>query len=363
MNDESKQVIESSSWSSMLLRGLAGLQWGPILAFFAIVIFLGIADQFFGHQNFLTFKNFRPILNSAALIAVPAMGMTMIIIAGGIDLSAGTALTLCSTIFVLGFENAPSVDASGSTAAVAGLLLIAILVGCACGAANGLLITGTKVVPFIVTLGTMTIFLGIGQILSGETTVTVANDKVPDWLSQLCHTSRASEKYLIPGLMIPTSVLIAGALAIIVGVLMNFTVFGRNVVAIGSNESTARLCGINVALTSLMVYLIAGVFTGIGGVMHYANVKSVDAGSGIGMELEIIAAVVLGGGSLSGGRGSILGTLFGALIITTIRSGTIHLSIPNTYSHIVIGVIIIVAVIVDQLRHGSPEWLFRMIRS
>ena len=114
-------------------------------------------------------------------------------------------------------------------------------------------------------------------------------------------------------------------------------------------------------MTIIGVYTLAGFFVAIGGLLYYANVKNGNPSDGMGKELEIIAAVVLGGGSLSGGRGSILGTLVGAFIITAIRSGCAQLSIPNTYTHIIIGGIIIVAVIVDQLRHGSPEWFFRML--
>ncbi|MCG8649331.1 MAG: hypothetical protein MI861_05840, partial [Pirellulales bacterium] len=148
-----------------------------------------------------------------------------------------------------------------------------------------------------------------------------------------------------------------------VGLLMRYTVFGRNVFAIGSSQSTARLCGINIPLTIVAVYTLAGFFVAIGGVLNFAYVKNGNPSAGTGKELEIIAAVVLGGGSLSGGRGSVFGTIVGAVIITVIRNGCTLLSIPNTYTLIIIGGIIIVAVIIDQLRHGSPEWFFRLISS
>jgi ribose/xylose/arabinose/galactoside ABC-type transport system permease subunit len=285
------------------------------------------------------------------LIAVPAFGMTLIIISGGIDLSAGTALTLSGTALALSLKAGdPILDA----------LMLMLLTGCLCGLANGVMISATKVVPFIVTLGTMTIFLGIGQIISGESTVYAPKENIPDWLS-LCYTGSNSERYLVP--KIPTSVLLATLMGIGVATMMRYTVFGRNVFAIGSSESTARLCGINVPGTVIAVYTIAGFFVAIGGLLYFADVKNGNPSDGTGKELEIIAAVVLGGGSLSGGRGSIFGTMVGALIITAIRSGCSQLSIPNTYTHIIIGCIIIIAVIVDQLRHGSPEWFFRMFRN
>jgi ribose/xylose/arabinose/galactoside ABC-type transport system permease subunit len=222
------------------------------------------------------------------------------------------------------------------------------------------LISATRVVPFIVTLGTMTIFLGIGQIIARESTVYAPPQHQPDWLQNLCYTGSLAEKYqVIP--YVPSSAILALFLALIVSGMLRYTIFGRNIFALGSSPSTARLCGIPVAWTILCVYTLAGFFVALGGLLYFADVKNGNPTDGTGMELEIIAAVVLGGGSLSGGRGSVLGTIVGALIIVVIRSGCGLLQIPSTYTHIIIGVIIIIAVIVDQLRHGSPEWLVRML--
>ena len=326
-------------------------QLGPLVALFVIMLLFTVADSIWGEGYFMSARNLRVISSSAALIAVPAFGMTLIIISGGIDLSAGTALTLSGTALALSLKAGdPILNA----------LMLMLLTGCLCGLANGVMISATKVVPFIVTLGTMTIFLGIGQIISGESTVYAPKENIPDWLS-LCYTGSNSERYLVP--KIPTSVLLATIMGVGVATMMRYTVFGRNVFAIGSSESTARLCGINVSGTMIAVYTIAGFFVAIGGLLYFADVKNGNPSDGTGKELEIIAAVVLGGGSLSGGRGSIFGTMVGALIITAIRSGCSQLSIPNTYTHIIIGCIIIIAVIVDQLRHGSPEWFFRMFRN
>ena len=339
-------------------------QLGPLFALLFIVMLFTIADNLLSEGYFFSARNMRVIMSSASLIAVPALGMTIIIIAAGIDLSAGTALTLCGTVLALQLKNS-AVGASDPGFATTMLLALGmtVLTGCLCGLVNGALISATQVVPFIVTLGTMTIYLGIGQIIASESTVYAPKENIPDWLKYLCYTGSNTENNLIPWLPVPTSVLIAVVLAILVGLLMRYTVFGRNVFALGSSESTARLCGINVPLTIVSVYTLAGFFVAVGGLMYFADVKNGNPSDGTGKELEIIAAVVLGGGSLSGGRGSILGTMVGALIITVIRSGCSQLSIPNTYTHIIIGGIIIIAVIVDQLRHGSPEWFFRMIRS
>ncbi|QDT10474.1 Ribose transport system permease protein RbsC [Planctomycetes bacterium K23_9] len=343
------------------IKRLFTSQLGPVFALVVIVVFFSIAESILASGVFTSTRNLRVIMSSAALIAVPALGMTIIIIAAGIDLSAGTTLTLCGTVFALQLQNSP-VPASDPAfvGTMLWALLLTVLTGCACGFLNGLLISATRVVPFIVTLGTMTIFLGIGQIIAGESTVYAPKENIPQWLS-LCFTGSQPDKYLIPGVLIPTSVIIAVVLAIAVGLLLRYTVFGRNVFAIGSSESTARLCGINVPVMTVAVYTLAGFFVAIGGLLYFADVKNGNPTDGTGKELEIIAAVVLGGGSLTGGRGSILGTIVGALIITVIRNGCTLLSIPNTYTHIIIGCIIIAAVIVDQLRHGSPEWFFRLL--
>lgn len=346
----------------MLKRSLRS-QVGPLLALVFIFALFAIPDLMYGQGTFVSWYNIRATMSNAALIAVPAFGMTIIIIAAGIDLSAGTALTLCGTVLALQLKHSEVTAAEpGFGGVMATGLLLMILTGCLCGLLNGLLISATKVVPFIVTLGTMTIFLGIGQIISNESTVSAPRPNLPDWLKNLCYTGNNVENYLIPPVQIPTSVLIAVLLAILVGLLMRYTVFGRNVFAVGSSESTARLCGIRVPYTIVTVYTLAGFFVAMGGLLYFADVKSGNPSAGTGKELEIIAAVVLGGGSLSGGRGSIWGTMLGALIITVIRSGCSQLSIPNTYTYIIIGAIIIIAVVVDQLRHGSPEWFFRLIR-
>lgn len=345
-----------------MLKKIFRSQLGPLFALLFIIALFAVADKVWSAGYFMSLRNMRVIMSSASLIAVPAFGMTIIIIAAGIDLSAGTTLTLCGTVLALQLKHATvgAVD-PGFTATMTYALGAMILTGCLCGLVNGALISATKVVPFIVTLGTMTIFLGIGQIMASESTVYAPKANIPEWLKYLCYTGSKADNYLIPGVHVPASVLIAVVLAIGVGLLMKYTVFGRNVFAIGSSESTARLCGINVPATVVAVYTLAGFFVAIGGLLYFADVKNGNPSDGSGKELEIIAAVVLGGGSLSGGRGSIFGTMIGALIVTVIRSGCSQLQIANTYTHIIIGGIIIVAVIVDQLRHGSPEWFFRML--
>jgi ribose/xylose/arabinose/galactoside ABC-type transport system permease subunit len=222
-----------------------------------------------------------------------------------------------------------------------------IVCGCLCGLVNGLLVSRLNVVPFIVTLGMMTVYLGAAKLLSGEGTVTPERNLLPRWLMDF-HTSRARLEYHLLGIALGiwTAALLAGAVA----VLLRGTVFGRHVFALGSNEATARLCGINVPRTKTAVYALAGLFTGIAGVYHFTNLKQADPAETRGMELDIIAAVVIGGGSLSGGRGSVIGTVTGVGIMAVMRQGCGALDIPNPYQDIISGAIIITAVTLDQLR-------------
>lgn len=334
---------------------------GPLLALIFIAILFAVADRYYGSNEFISWGNLRLLSNSAAMIAIPALGMTMIIIAGGIDLSAGTALTLSGTVLVTMLKNQGPVSGESYFAlAVAWAVFMTLLTGVLCGSANGLLITTTQVVPFIVTLGTMSIYLGIGLIVAHESTVSADTNRIPEWLARLCYTGSNGGRYsVIP--YIPTSAVISVVLAVLVSGIMRYTIFGRNLFAIGSNRSTARLCGVPIFQSTIALYAIAGLLFAIGGILYFADVKNGNPKDGAGRELQYIAAVVLGGGSLSGGRGSVLGTLIGALIIVVIRSGCTHLHISNTFTHISIGAIIIIAVIIDQLRNGMPEWLFRLI--
>ena len=331
---------------------LSRSQAGPFFALAVIVVFFGVFDFFWGSGTFLSVANIRMMSAPAALIAIPALGMTMIIIAGGIDLSAGTALTLCGTTMAVALNALPMTsEEPWFSTYVFGVFMLTVLVGCVCGAVNGAIISLSKVVPFIITLGTMSVFLGIGQIISGQATVTVGGDYRPGWLG-MGYTGPVAEKYyLVP--YVPTSVILCVVLAILLTAVLRYTVFGRNIYAVGSNESTARLCGIDVPWTILSVYCLAGVFVAIGGVATLANSKTVNPIEGQGKELEIIAAVVLGGGSLTGGRGSAIGTVIGAMIFVVISNGCTMLGISSTYTHIVIGCVIILAVVLDQLRQRS----------
>ena len=309
---------------------------GPVFALLLVFGFFAAADYWQGGNTFATTRNLRTILVQASPMAVAALGMTVVIIAGGIDLSAGTSLALCATVLALALKHgAPS-----------GLALLAcIATGCMCGLINGALISALRVVPFIVSLGTMTVFLGLAKRLADETTVRPSPAQIPGWLPAMVKPTPDPD-WLIVASGVWIMLLLAAGLAVV----LRYTVFGRHVFALGSNEATARLCGINVPGTKLALYSLAGLFVGIAGIYQFARLSSGNPTSGIGLELKMIAAVVIGGGSLSGGRGTVLGTLTGALLTQVIASGCTQLGLTNPWQDIILGVIIIAAVTLDQLR-------------
>jgi ribose/xylose/arabinose/galactoside ABC-type transport system permease subunit len=329
-NTQSPAMHVVTSW----LRAL-----GPLLALVIVASGFAIADQWVGQGRFCELRNVRVILVLTAPVAVAALGMTLIIIAGGIDLSAGTAAMLCTTVLAWSLNQ---------NASVASATLLTIAVGATCGLVNGLLIGLLKIPPFIVTLGTMTIYLGIAKRIANGSTVFVERDRIPKWLLELSSTMPPDWYGFVPN--IASGVWLALLVAGIVAVFLNRTVPGRQLFAIGSNESTARLCGVNILGTKVMVYALSGVLIAIAGIYTFSLVKMANPVEGIGRELKFIAAVVIGGGSLSGGHGTVLGTLAGAAIMGVIASGCDQLGIQNSTQDIMIGAIIIAAVTLDHYR-------------
>jgi len=316
----------------------------PLLALLVVTLGFALADQIWGQGRFSEMRNFRVVLVQAAPVAVAALGMTLIIISGGIDLSAGTASMLCATVLAWLLSAEYSVYVAVGAALGAGAL---------CGLINGVLIGLLRIPPFIVTLGTMTIFLGIAKRVAGGSTVFVDRRLMPEWLSNLSSTMPPDWQGGLP--RIAGGVWLAVGIALLVAIVLRYSVFGRHLFAIGSNESTARLCGVNILRTKVLVYVLAGVLIGVAGVYSFSLVKMANPVEGIGRELKFIAAVVIGGGSLSGGRGSVLGTLAGAAIMGVIASGCAQLEIQNSTQDIMIGVIIIAAVTLDQFRTRRQE--------
>lgn len=317
---------------------------GPLLALIVVAIFFAIADWRQGFEgNFVSSGSARLIGLQSVKVAIAALGMTLIIISGGIDLSAGTAAALSGCTAALALEHGWGIFAA---------FAVATLAGAACGLLNGSLIGILRLVPFIITLGTMTIFMGLGKTIAEDGgTITPPTESIPDWL--IAMVTQFPEPAWIIYPVLPNfcwGVWMTLGLAILVAVLLHCTVLGRYIFAIGSSEATARLSGVPVMQTKLLVYTIAGALVGLAGMIDIARMGKGDASAGMGLELEIIAAVVIGGGSLAGGRGSVLGTLCGVAIMGVINHGCTSLGLENQVEDILLGAIIIAAVYVDRLR-------------
>jgi ribose/xylose/arabinose/galactoside ABC-type transport system permease subunit len=274
------------------------------------------------------------MLLQTAVVGTAALGMTMIIISGGIDLSIGSNVALCTVVIALMLSS----GVPPLFAAIGG-----ILCGSLCGLMIGLLITRLSLTPFIVTLGMWGALRGLAKGLSGETMVSAPST----WLNGLLQSLGPGSKWMI----FPPGVWLLIVLTILVGAMLRYTRFGRHIYAIGSNEQTARLCGISVRQTKLLIYVFGLAFAGMAGVLQFSYLTVGDPTTANGLELAVIAAVVIGGASLNGGEGGVLGTIIGALIMTIVANGCTKLNLANWVQEIVTGVIIIVAVTLDRLRH------------
>jgi ribose transport system permease protein len=295
-----------------------------------LVIFCSIPDV---QERFLRAANFKSVATQSVIIALGALGMTVIIISGGIDLSAASNIALSSVIVAFAIN-------AGFHPVIA--IFFGVITGGLIGFVNGSLITSLRLVPFIVTLGMMGIARGIAKWLAKNQKI----DAPITWVNDLMAKSpRPSWLLMAPGVWL--MILFAVAMAVV----LRYTVFGRHVFAIGSNEATARLCGIRTKRTKIIIYSLAGLFCGLSGVMEFSRLTVGDPTVAVGLELDIIAAVVIGGGSLSGGEGSILGSMIGVFIMAFLRNGCTMMGWPNYIQEIIIGAIIVIAVSLDQIRH------------
>jgi len=318
-----------------LLRPQARQKLLAFASLLALVAFFGIVAP-----RFLQVDNLVSILQATAVNGVLAVACTFVIISGGIDLSVGTMMTFCAVIAGVVLTNLGLPLPLGIAAALAA--------GAVCGATSGVLIAKLKIPPFIATLGMMMLLKGLALVIS-ETKPIYFSD-TPGFTA-IAQDSLIAE--FIPALPIPNSVLILFLVAALSSVVLNRTVLGRYTFALGSNEEAVRLSGVNVDRWKIAVYTVNGAICGIAGLLIASRLNSAQPALGQGYELDAIAAVVIGGTSLSGGTGTVLGTIIGAFIMSVLTNGLRIMSVPQEWQTVVTGAIIILAVYTDILRRRS----------
>lgn len=312
------------------LRATLRRPWvGPLVALVAVyVLFAALTPD-----TFLTGIALQTMARYTVIVGICAVGMTLVVVKGGIDLSIGSIVALTTVVTARALK-----DGQGAASAA----LLGVLTGAACGVLNGGLVAWLRITPFIVTLGTMKGLRGLAKGLADE-------QKIDADARGLDKLMRVQPDSLIP---LPPGAFIALMLVLLGTVVLHHTRFGRHVVAVGCSPDTARLCGISIPLVTLLTYALAGALGGIAGVLEFGMLTVGDPTGSSGLELQVIAAVVIGGGSLLGGAGSVAGSLFGALTMTVIATGCTHLGVPNWVQEIMTGGIIVAAVAIDKLREG-----------
>lgn len=310
---------------------------------FCSLIFIISLWTFLEPQTFLTVQNFKNVLCRSSINGIMAAGMTYVIIAGGIDLSVGSMLAVCGmigSVTMLAFAGAGFDQIScgayihlGPAAMIIGTLA-AILAGGICGFINGILITKLQIVPFIVTLGTMSVFRGISYLM---------NDGKPFAVSDYAWLDTGS----VAG--IPSAVILLLIVFGCAGFVLKYTPFGRYTYAIGSNSETAFHAGIDVNRVLVIIYTLTGAVVGLAAMITTSRASTAQPTAGISLELDIIAAVIIGGCSPSGGKGTIIGTIIGTFLISFLKNGLTLLDISTNVQLVIIGIIIIFAVFADRL--------------
>lgn len=315
---------------------------GPWIGFATVLLLftalIGIKGDL---ETFLSLGNLRVLLHEGTVPAVVALGMLLVLISGGIDLSVGATVALVTVVtmrvYTAMYHTSGAAPANSLVAAAAG-----VLAGGAVGLVNGLLVTKLRLPPFVATLGTFGIARGVAVWLAERTTLPFPVGGSPEWVETVARVSLAN-----PGL------LSLAVLAALTAVLLRLTVFGRHLYAVGSNEATARLCGVNVARTKLLVYTLAGLLTGWAGVIMFAHSNSGNPTLGEQLELDVITAVVIGGASLSGGKGTVVGAMLGVLILVLIKNGVSLFNVPVEIQYILIGALLIANVSLNRWRQGK----------
>lgn len=315
-------------------------RWNGLLRFFvrdagiAFALLLITIVFSFSAPYFATSENFLKIFVQIAINTVLAAGMTFVILTGGIDLSVGSVLALTTVVGALIMTN-PALPASVSIPLAT---LACMGVGALCGFVNGFVSQRWRIPSFIVTLGMLNIAHGLARVISNNATITGLPQSFVDFGT------------VIIGNVIPTIFLIAVIIVFIGWFILRFTVFGRFIFAIGTNEEAVRLSGHNPSIYTIAAFTICGLTAGIGGMVYLLRLNVGSPIAGVGYELNAIAAVVIGGTSMSGGKGSIIGTLIGAAILQVLNTGLQLLGVGDNFKPIVIGTIVVASVIIDTYR-------------
>jgi len=324
-------------------------RYGIVIVLFALLIVFSLLSPVVrdGRQLFMTVPNIIQILQQASINATIAIGMTFVITSGGIDLSVGSIVALAGVLAAMLMKGIPITPDFTLQVGWLGGVLVILAVGTLCGLFNAFLITRLNLVPFIATLGTMGIFRGIALVLSDGRSVYGFDMTFVNIFT-----------YRLPlggGIEIPFAVIVMIVVALLFGFILTQTKLGKYTVAIGGNEDTARAAGIAVKRYKVMIYAIGGLLTGIAGALLLARLRSGDPTFGRFFELDAIAAVVMGGTSLSGGTGTIVGTIVGALIISVVQNAMNIFNVPSYWQEVVIGSVIVAAVLLDQWRKRQTQ--------
>jgi len=322
-------------------------QFAPLLFLIALVIFFTLQNE-----RFLSPLNVFNILRQVSITGVIALGMTFVILTGGIDLSVGSVLAIAGMVAAIVFkgtnQNTLSLDTSEAVGLGLGTAAVAALVvGTLVGLIQGLVVTKMGIPAFVVTLGGLTIWRGATLILSNGGPISGFTEDYRYWGQGIIELPFLTPERGIP-IGIPIPVIIFLGFALLAHIVLRYTQYGRHIYAVGGNPEAARLSGLNVQLLTISVYVIVGFFSGLAGFMLSARLNSSEAVAGMGYELTVIAAVVIGGTSLFGGEGGIFGTVIGALLIGVLINGLALLNVQSYVQQIIVGVIIILAVAFDR---------------
>jgi ribose transport system permease protein len=307
-----------------------------LVIWLALVVLFGLLSH-----NFLSERTFITLANRIPALAVVAAGMTLVLIIGGIDLSVGSVLGLCGAVVGLALVN--------FHLPIWAAILLALGVGLAAGTLNGVVSVRLGIPSFIVTLGMLEIARGLAYLTTNSQTKYIGSDV--EGLS-----TPVAGLAVSPAFIIALLVIVAGQ------VVLSRTVFGRYLIAIGTNEQAVRLAGINPRPYKIAVFALLGLLAGLGGVFYTSRLGSSDPNAGVGLELSAIAAVVIGGTSLMGGRGSVVNTFFGVLIIATLEAGLAQVGASEPTKRVITGMVIVSAVILDAWRHHLTGKQFLLVK-